>query len=161
MSSLTMNFAPLSPSSGMRWDLRPRDSGFDRRLVAYSLTATAASMPPKWQEEVSRRLIQLLNLPQGWDGYSAEPISEAMAAFVTNVLNSTMSEGTPSPDIVPASGGGVQIEWHTGGVDIELFIPRPNEACLTVGYMDGREPFEGDLTTDFSILGEVLEPLAA
>jgi hypothetical protein len=72
-----------------------------------------------------------------------------------------MGPTIPSPSIVPAHGGGLQLEWHTGGLDIELMIYRPFDAELSVSFNDGRDDIDdAPLTTNFRLLSEALEELA-
>jgi hypothetical protein len=112
-----------------------------------------------WTQTVQRRLLRLLKLPVGWDGYRAKKVSPTVAAFAWNVLESVMRPGTPAPSVVPVAGGGIQLEWHEGGVDIELFISKPMKAELYVAFEDDRPPVERDLGADFSELSKALEAL--
>lgn len=114
-----------------------------------------------WQAKVEAKLSKLTRLQRGWDGYDAAPPSILVTAFAMSVLNSVMKPNTPAPSIVPTHGGGVQLEWHVGGLDIELMIYRPFEAELSVEFSDGQAAIEEQaLTTRFDSLGEVLEKLA-
>ena len=69
-----------------------------------------------------------------------------------------MKPQTPPPAIVPVSGGGVQIEWHVAGFDVELYIMRPMYAELCIEHPDGRTE-ETELTSDFSALSNVLSEM--
>jgi hypothetical protein len=114
-----------------------------------------------WQAQVEAKLAKLTLLQRGWDGYDAAPPSVLVTAFAMSVLNSVMKPATPAPSIVPTHGGGVQLEWHVGGLDVELMIYRPFEAELSVEFSDGQPAVEEQpLTTSFDSLGEVLEKLA-
>jgi len=33
-----------------------------------------------------------------------------------------MRDGTPVPSIVPTNSGGIQLEWHRNGVDLEIEV---------------------------------------
>ena len=113
-----------------------------------------------WLTKVEERLIQLLQLPAGWDGYQSQRVSPLTARFVTNILGSVMSSHTPAPSIVPVSGGGLQVEWHRNGLDIELYVAKPLQAELYVSFSDGRPDLERELTSDFGVLSTVLADLA-
>ena len=52
--------------------------------------------------------------------------------FVLQVLNDVMDASIPTPQIVPTADGGVQVEWHQNGLDIELFAAAPYECELYV-----------------------------
>lgn len=129
------------------------------RLVAWCDREPQAD-DTNWKSAVEERLATLLRRRRGWDGYNASPISAAVAAFALHVLRSIMQPSTPPPSIVPAHGGGLQLEWHLGGLDIEFMIYRPFEAELSVDFSDGRDPIEeepvsSDLTTFSWILAEL------
>ena len=115
---------------------------------------------PAWQHRVKARLDQLRALPQSWDGYHSVPISPSVAKFVLDVLGSTMPPFTSAPSIVPVSGGGLQLEWHEGGLDIELYVSKPYQAELYVGYLDGRPAIEMDLDADFEELTDALREIS-
>jgi hypothetical protein len=44
------------------------------------------------------------------------------------LLESTMRDDTPAPWVVPLSDGGVQMEWHERGLDIEIGVPPSDES---------------------------------
>ena len=65
--------------------------------------------------------VRLLALKENWDSYGAPIISKIAldaALRLRNVLAAV-------PSFVPMSNGGVQIEWHSLGFDVELEI-QPN-----------------------------------
>ncbi|QLC25667.1 hypothetical protein HFP57_12000 [Parasphingopyxis algicola] len=120
-----------------------------------------AAIEESWRYAVEVRLAQLSAYPTGWDGYNSAPPQHSIIAFARSILDSVMSAETPPPSIVPMSGGGLQLEWHIGGFDIELAIFAPFEAELSVEYPDEREPLEDErLTSSFDDLSEVLQELA-
>ena len=51
---------------------------------------------------------RLLDLPENWNSYGALPISGAAI------------KAAESMSIVPTCNGGVQLEWHINGHDIEI-----------------------------------------
>jgi hypothetical protein len=55
---------------------------------------------------------ELRALQKGWDSYDADPISEAAIRSAKEFLSRM--------DITPCNDGGVQLEWHTHGFDLEL-----------------------------------------
>jgi hypothetical protein len=119
-----------------------------------------ASEATDWRTSVDRQLRTLRRLERGWDGCNSGPVSWATAAFTSAVLRSVMKPHTPAPTLVPASGGGIQLEWHEQGLDIELMIYRPVDAELTVHFLDGRPSIEEEpLSQNFELLSQVLEEL--
>jgi len=47
--------------------------------------------------------------------------------------------GRPAPAMVPMSNGGVQLEWHYGGWDIELYVEPDGETSIWYGGVKGAE----------------------
>lgn len=60
-------------------------------------------------------LDRLSALEPGWDSYKGKPITKAALDAARAILS---TPGYP----VPTSDGGIQIEWHCGGVDLENSI---------------------------------------
>ena len=48
-----------------------------------------------WRDEVLLRLNELVRLPRGWDGYSAEPVSFANAQFALRMLETIAAPDAP------------------------------------------------------------------
>lgn len=55
---------------------------------------------------------ELASLSEGWDGYDAYPISDAALAVVRAL------------HVVPTCNGGIQIEWHANGWDVEVEVSK-------------------------------------
>lgn len=76
----------------------------------------------KWFTPICKKLCELLDLPPNWDSYGALPIEPRNVAIALDILNETINTGTPRPSVVPTNQGGVQLEWHTDGIDLEVKI---------------------------------------
>lgn len=72
--------------------------------------------------ELYAKVNSLLSLERDWDSYGAERISADSALNALWLLLQVMDTKTPMPSIVPVANGDVQIEWHTGGVDLEVDV---------------------------------------
>jgi hypothetical protein len=103
---------------------------------------------------VTEVMSKLLNLSENWDSYGARRISPAATEFALQLLSQTVQVDTPVPSVVPTSRGGVQLEWHTRGIDLEAEIRSPGR--LYVSYEDHRHgvEWEGELTSDLTRLGD-------
>lgn len=77
---------------------------------------------PTWAGDAEQQLQLLVELPRGWDGRRAEPVTELAVKTVVLVLAEVMAGGTPSPQYFPLPDGGLQVEWHAGGHDIEVEV---------------------------------------
>jgi hypothetical protein len=90
--------------------------------------------PPDWVQPTLKRLGQLLTLPRDWDSYGGLPVDPACVWAAWQLLLALMVEDTPVPSLVPTSRGGVQIEWHAKGIDLEIEVVTPAE--LIVSFED-------------------------
>jgi hypothetical protein len=117
----------------------------------------------KCETEIRRRLEKLTQYPFGWNSYSAPPLRQDTADFALHVLKTIMKRETPFPQIVPSSTGGVQLEWHERGVDLELHIAAPFDC--EIWYEDllaiEKKPISTPLTNDFSIMARPIELLTS
>jgi hypothetical protein len=86
-------------------------------------------MSPTFQKSVEA-VADLLNLPPGWNSYSAKPIARENARRAIRLLDEFLKSDTPPPSIVPTVRGGIQLEWHTRGVNVEIYIEFPNDVTF-------------------------------
>jgi hypothetical protein len=132
-----------------------------RRATSYPNFAVAYDTPPerRWQVEVQSRLVKYAKMDSGWDTYGAPSIGWDTGLFALSVLNDVMRARTPIPQVVPSSAGGIQLEWHQKGIDLELHITGPYQCELW--FQDHQHPDEPplclDLTDNFAAL---LKPIA-
>lgn len=104
---------------------------------------------PKWFEPAIVVLEQLLWLEPDWDSYGALKIDPYHACRILDVMSQVMCEDTPQPNIGPTNHGGIQIEWHEHGIDLE--IETVNRTLLRFSYEDAisgkelEEEFDEDL----------------
>jgi len=79
-----------------------------------------------WQREAERRLVQLIRLRPGWDGHQGKPANLTIAEYAYILLEALLSRhNIPLPTISPLSYGGLMLEWHRKGWDIEIEIDAP------------------------------------
>jgi hypothetical protein len=105
-----------------------------------------------WAVDVEGRLNDLAGLPRGWDGYASRPVSFTCAQFTANLLEQIFVEGVPAPALVPTGEGGVQIEWHRNGYDVEILILGAYDVLGIRRKLDINEVEEVELQTDFTVL---------
>ena len=75
-----------------------------------------------WFSDAIVRLEGLATLASDWDSYGAKPVAADMTMAAVRFLASVAvaSPGVHEPSIVPLSDGGIQVEWHRGGIDLEI-----------------------------------------
>jgi hypothetical protein len=75
-------------------------------------------------------LNNLRNLEPNWDTYGAPAIAPESIDTAIRLARFLPDHAMPEPSVVPTSGGGVQLEWHQGGFDIEVeFLPSGEIEC--------------------------------
>jgi hypothetical protein len=97
-----------------------------------------------------------VSLKADWDSRGSAEIRVDAIAFALTMLGQVMPPKAPAPAIVPLGHGGIQLIWHRPALDIEAEIVAPNQAIVyRLDKATGSEE-ETKLTTDFSILSELL-----
>lgn len=92
-------------------------------------------------------MVDLPNLPAGWNSYSAKPIAPRNAIRTIRLLAELMGAQAPPPIVEPAVKGGIQLEWHAEGLNIEVYVDSPESISFfaeQVGSDDSLEqPLDG------------------
>ena len=109
--------------------------------------------PPEWLKETEETLRSFATLPAGWDSYGAKSIDPHVVDAAIDLLHRIVQHNTLKPAVVPTNRGGIQIEWHTRGVDLEIEITQHREIRLF--YENPQENAEEEFA-----LGLDLKPLA-
>jgi len=90
-------------------------------------------------------VVELLNLPPGWNSYSAKPIGPQIAVRAIRILAELMEPLTPLPAVVPRVQGGIQLEWHTDTLDIEVYIDTPDQVSFFAEHGESGQSVEASL----------------
>ena len=96
--------------------------------ISAEIHATA-TMPRSFVPAI-HGIVDLLTLQPGWNSYSAKPIPAPNAVRAVQLLAEFLDTATPPPVIVPTVHGGIQLEWHRNGVDIEIYIESPEDVSF-------------------------------
>jgi len=104
--------------------------------------------PPPWVEPTVQSLGKLLELGSDWDSYGGSPIDPRCVAAALDLIFGTLPHDAPVPSVVPTSGGGVQIEWHTRGVDLEVELLSATRVCGLFEDAISGSSWEKDLSFD-------------
>jgi hypothetical protein len=99
-------------------------------------------------------------LRDNWDTYGAPRIDPAMINGALTLLQQVMRSDTPAPSVVPTSRGGVQLEWHTNGIDMELEFLTPTHSHLMFEDQRSGTAWEADLISDFTQFAQTIALLS-
>lgn len=123
--------------------------------------ATVSSPSELWLLELVPTIGHLLELPQNWDSYGAKPIKVDFIRYALEILTVIACPNLPAPALVPTARGGVQIEWHMRGIDLEIRVESTSR--IHVSFEDHQgvvAEWEGDLTSDLTRLDEFVSALS-
>lgn len=115
---------------------------------------------PRWLDRAKGELRRLADLPEDWDSYGGRPPNSASIARTLEVLDLLMEGDVPLPNFIPTSDGGVQLEWHRRGIDLEIEV-KPS-GRVAVYYLNGASgtEWEKDLTSSLDSLVPIVRGLA-
>ena len=133
---------------------RPKWGSGVSNAVAFS-TASHPLEPafPAWLQPTIKSFLDLLQLPQNWDDYGASQIHEQIVQQALLLLVEVMDNDAPPPSVVPLSDGGVQVEWHRHGRNLEIEFPAAGEAPGFYYYEDnGETECEGQVSKSYDHL---------
>ncbi len=117
-------------------------------------------LTPPWWDEFLEKLRKLAELPKGWDSYGADPVTPSCIQKAIEALPKIVVENTPMPSVVPCSDSGVQIEWHTRDMDVEIGFTLDGRVKAFVSNLKTSEEWDADVTGDILRLRRALFPLA-
>jgi hypothetical protein len=121
--------------------------------------STLAMTSPPWITAVVDRIDYLLSaLSEGWDGEGGRPLDfETAMKCVSFLLEKALHE-TPAPQIIPTALGGLQLEWHMGGADLEISF-EPNARPVFFYIPPEGSEIEGDAESQEDLVGELIRGL--
>lgn len=102
----------------------------------YTVVAPDAS---PWYGAALDQISGLTALAHGWNGYDAREVKADMAIDAAKFLTRVAFPGIAAPSIVPLSDGGVQVEWHRGGLDIEITFSDDEPGVYVVDREGGED----------------------
>ena len=105
--------------------------------------------PPS--REIEASITDLVNLPQGWDGYNGRPVLSEVAEHARRLMAAIGECTQLVPDIVPLSDGGLQLEWFVGAYEVEVVIATDGRAHVYFECTNDGRIREFSLDSSFSI----------
>jgi len=94
---------------------------------------------PTWLYATLHAFKRVAELKDGWDGYgNSAPTDEAIFRALATVVN-LLGQESPSPEVVATSSGAVQLEWHEGGMDLEIVASRAGVLSAYHSLADGTD----------------------
>jgi hypothetical protein len=105
--------------------LMPRTRKYYSRGQVHTIEWLDYGQPlPAWFDPAIQGFVDLLTLPPDWDSYGAGAIDPRVVHEAMNLISGLLGPASPAPHVVPLSSGGLQVEWHRKGVDLEVVFER-------------------------------------
>jgi hypothetical protein len=82
---------------------------------------------PSWLYSMLDRFQHLSRLSDNWDSYGGRPPSDLAVFTALSLVARLLSDTSAPPAIVPTSEGGVQLEWHRDGDELEIRVTSTGE----------------------------------
>jgi len=134
------------------------ESGNSRRHIRLAVNALPV---PNWLGQSAQDGVKLLALPFGWDQQSASPITATAIQAALEAMCHFMTDASPLPQWTPTRTGGVQLDWHQAGIDLEIeFSPsRPNGYAVFFDHQERFPEWDGLITQNSAVLGRIFREL--
>ncbi len=111
---------------------------------------------PAWIAPVAAAIERVACLPDNWNSYVALRLQEQAACNGLMLLSRMMSDNTPVPSVHPTADGGIQFEWNTPRMAIEVEVTPEGKALALVEDLSSGEEWEADVTNDNGRLREAI-----
>jgi hypothetical protein len=121
--------------------------------------ATISVLVPPWFAELDRELMSLVNLEANWNSYGARPVHESTVRAASDLLRQLIRPSVPGPAVVPTSGGGIQFEWHTDDIDLEIELASAGRLSAAFEDRASGEEWERDFSSDLGQLVAAINKL--
>lgn len=99
-----------------------------------------------------QKLYSLGELQAGWNSYEARPIQREVIHHVARWIPSLLQAATPAPAVVPRVRGGLQLEWHRNGIDLEIYVDSPAHIRFEAEDLTSAETVEAALRGNEALL---------
>jgi hypothetical protein len=136
--------------------------GSGPRMEAETVQTVSPVTIPEWGIYVLNSIEKLLRLPEGWDSYDAKQINPGSVKTLVILLAQSIQRmlfDVPIPFVVPTVGGGIQLEWHQSGTDLEIEIPPSGKPVVSFVNLETGADWEREINLWDDILPTIFGPL--
>lgn len=146
---------------GERFQQRSPSTRVVARCGATELVVEFKGAAPHWAAPVAQRLCELLDLPKNWDSYGSDRVDYRAAEALLRIL-SRIGEEVALPGIFPTSGGGMQLEWSSNGIEVVVSATPSGEVTVSVDspQLDVESTFSSVALVPHDLVRQVSELVA-
>lgn len=160
-NKLTALMEPTSVSTIASRPMPPAENSDAFRFIlgshrqATTIRAYAAPQPA-WVHPAVDRILALARAEPGWAGPKTRPLHRDALKAAFGVLSKVMSYHSRSPQFVLTNEGGLQLEWHAAGVDLEIEVRPDGSAEVIVEDPSNDLDVDGTLGEHFDLVRGLL-----
>lgn len=147
-----------SSSSPGIWDFENQSRHFHFPLRGQKLVVEVRGNTPPWFYRVVSKIVDLHQLNDNWNSYGAKRVRPSSIGAAIEFLGRVTREETPEPIVVPTARGTVLLEWHTGGIDLEIDVL--NSGTADVVFEAAGEVVERRVGADVTPVAHWIERLS-
>ena len=138
-------FALSDVQAAEEFCLRGVDREPDRRIEVR--VAADRSLRRMWLATYAEEQVNaLLRLPPGWDGYRGRQLTQEAVAAAIDVLFAIADDMSLPPQLFPLPDGGIQLEWHAAGWDVEIEVDSVGSGYALATDAEGAVIADGEVT---------------
>ena len=128
--------APTSPRSHFQRALLtdPPSRTFDVRLSQLTMTIRLTGEEPGWLYRTMEAMQRLSRLPANWSSYGSRQIEDVAIISAARMLAKLLGPQGFAPTVMPTLHGGVQLEWHRSGSDVEIELSAEGTISYIYAY---------------------------
>lgn len=108
---------------------------------------------------LKKRIKEINNLQEDWDGYGAPKISKRVVSNANYLLDLLKTYGNLPEDIVPTAKGNISFEWGDSDTDSFFFAEISEEESLIYYVKDDEEEYIKLPITTLSQLDELSQKI--
>lgn len=111
---------------------------------------------PGWLTPVASDIERIARLPENWNSYRALRLEHESVLHGLQLLLSVMPDKAGAPSVHPTAHGGIQFEWNTPSMVIEVEVTSEGKAVALVENLSTGKEWEADVTKDSGRLREAI-----
>jgi len=140
--------------------LTQRQRTYYSRGQAYTIIWQDYGQPlPSWFDPLMQGFVDLLTLPPNWNSYGAGRIDPKVVHEAMNFVAGLLGPANPAPRVMPLSSGGLQVEWHRQGIDLEIVFDGHEQPFLYYRNRVNGEESEHTLPQGSALLRSLIAKL--
>ena len=138
---------------------RPRDNAPIARKDGRILLPGYTDPNAAWLTPTIEKLNELQRLTATDWSVGAKPADASAIKSTLELLTKILANDTPPPSVVPTWDGGVQVEWHRNGIDLEIEVSADREPEYYFFDHQSNEEVEGEVRGNLDQLSKYVKKL--